>query len=47
MYAQARIEHGWSRTVLEWQIEQRFHKRGGHAVGNFAQTLPVPKSELR
>ena len=45
-YAQACIEHGWSRTVLEWQIEQRFHERAGKTVGNFAQTLPSPQSEL-
>ncbi len=45
-YAQACIEHGWSRTVLAWQIEQRFHERAGKAVGNFAQTLPAPQSEL-
>ncbi|MXS86332.1 DUF1016 family protein [Nitrosomonas sp. HPC101] len=45
-YAQARIEHGWSRTVLEWQIEQRFHERAGKAVSNFSQTLPAPQSEL-
>lgn len=46
LYAQACREHGWSRTVLEWQIEQRFHERAGQAVGNFAQTLPSPQSEL-
>ncbi len=46
LYAQACIEHGWSRTVLEWQIEQRFHERAGKAIGNFAQTLPAPQSEL-
>ena len=46
LYAQACIEHGWSRTVLEWQIEQRFHERAGKAVGNFAHTLPLPHSEL-
>lgn len=46
LYAQACTEHGWSRTVLEWQIEQRFHERVGQAVGNFAQTLPAPQSEL-
>ena len=45
-YAQACIEHGWSRTVLEWQIEQRFHERAGKTIGNFAQTLPSPQSEL-
>lgn len=46
LYAQACIEQGWSRTVLEWQIDQRFHERAGKAVGNFAQTLPAPQSEL-
>ena len=46
LYAQACAEHGWSRTVLEWQIEQRFHERVGQAVGNFAQTLSAPQSEL-
>lgn len=46
LYAQACAEHGWSRTVLEWQIDQQFHERTGQAVGNFAQTLPAPQSEL-
>lgn len=46
LYAQACIENGWSRTVLEWQIDQRFHERAGKAVGNFAKTLPAPQSEL-
>lgn len=46
LYAQACTEHGWSRTVLEWQIAQRFHERAGQAVGNFAKTLPAPQSEL-
>lgn len=46
IYAQACVEHGWSRSVLEWQIEQRFHERAAQAISNFAQTLPVPQSEL-
>jgi predicted nuclease of restriction endonuclease-like (RecB) superfamily len=46
VYAKACIENGWSRTVLEWQIEQQFHTRIGQAVGNFAKTLPAPQSEL-
>lgn len=46
LYAQACIEQGWSRTVLEWQIDQRFHERAGQALGNFAKTLPAPQSEL-
>jgi predicted nuclease of restriction endonuclease-like (RecB) superfamily len=46
LYAEATVENGWSRTVLEWQIEQLFHERAGKAVGNFAKTLPAPHSEL-
>ena len=34
------------RSVLEWQIEQRFHERAGKAIGNFTKTLPAPQSEL-
>jgi predicted nuclease of restriction endonuclease-like (RecB) superfamily len=45
-YAHACVENGWSRTVLEWQIDQRFHERAGKAIGNFDQTLPPPQSEL-
>lgn len=32
--------------MLEWQIEQRFHEHAGQAVGNFAQTLLAPQTEL-
>lgn len=46
MYAQACVENGWSRTVLEWQIEQQFHARAGKTVSNFAKTLPSPHAEL-
>ncbi|WP_114970301.1 PDDEXK nuclease domain-containing protein [Rhodoferax ferrireducens] len=46
LYAQNCIENGWSRSVLEWQIEQRFHERAGKATGNFTKTLPAPQSEL-
>lgn len=46
VYAQGCVDNGWSRTVLEWQVEQRFHERAGQVVGNFAQTLPAPQSEL-
>ncbi|MDP1549133.1 MAG: DUF1016 N-terminal domain-containing protein [Nitrosomonas sp.] len=34
LYAQACSENGWSRTVLEWQIEQRFHERAGGEMMN-------------
>ncbi|MDI7247568.1 MAG: PDDEXK nuclease domain-containing protein [Bacillota bacterium] len=45
-YARACIEHGWSRAVLEAQIETRLHERTGRAITNFSRTLPAPQSEL-
>ena len=45
-YARAAVEHGWSRSVLTVQIEQRAHARAGKAVTNFAATLPPPQSDL-
>ena len=45
-YAQAAIEHGWSRPVLAHQIESRLHARQGGAVTNFDRALPPPQSDL-
>ena len=45
-YAQAAYEHGWSRNVLEMQIESRLHARQGKAATNFSRTLPPPQSDL-
>ena len=45
-YAAAAVEHGWSRAMLERQIDARLHERQGQAVTNFAATLPAPDSEL-
>ena len=45
-YARAAIEHGWSRAILDLQIETRLHERRGKAATNFARTLPAPHSEL-
>ena len=45
-YARACLEHGWSRAVLEAQIETSLHERQGKAITNFARTLPAPASEL-
>jgi predicted nuclease of restriction endonuclease-like (RecB) superfamily len=45
-YAQQTLEHGWSRAVLEHQIETNLYARQGQAVTNFAQTLPAPQSDL-
>jgi predicted nuclease of restriction endonuclease-like (RecB) superfamily len=45
-YAQAALEHGWSRAVLALQIETSAHARHGQAVTNFARTLPPEASDL-
>jgi predicted nuclease of restriction endonuclease-like (RecB) superfamily len=45
-YAHAAIAHGWSRAILDLQIESRLHERQGKAVTNFVSTLPAPQSEL-
>jgi predicted nuclease of restriction endonuclease-like (RecB) superfamily len=45
-YAQAAIEHGWSRNVLVIQIEAGLYRRQGKAITNFAKALPAPQSDL-
>src|SRR5262249_19901336 len=45
-YIRKTIEHGWSRAILEWQIESRLYQRQGKAVTNFTRTLPPPQSDL-
>lgn len=45
-YAAKAIEHGWSRNILDMQIETQLLERTGIAVTNFEQTLPKPNSDL-
>jgi predicted nuclease of restriction endonuclease-like (RecB) superfamily len=45
-YAQAAIEHGWSRNVLVIQIEAGLYRRQGKAITNFTKALPAPQSDL-
>lgn len=45
-YVQACLEHGWSRNVLEMQIETGLFGRQGDAPSNFERTLPPPQSDL-
>ena len=45
-YARAAIEHGWSRNVLNINIETRLLERTGKAVTNFTERLPAPGSDL-
>jgi predicted nuclease of restriction endonuclease-like (RecB) superfamily len=45
-YARQTVQHGWSRTILELQIQSNLYGRQGKAVSNFAATLPPPQSDL-
>lgn len=45
-YMQATLANGWSRNVLQMQIETAAHARQGKATSNFAQKLPLPQSDL-
>jgi predicted nuclease of restriction endonuclease-like (RecB) superfamily len=45
-YVQATTEHGWSRSILEHQIESNLYQRQGKATTNFDRTLPQPQSDL-
>lgn len=45
-YARSAIAHGWSRNVLNIQIETRLLERSGAAVTNFESCLPKPQSDL-
>ncbi len=45
-YAQKTIENGWSRAVLEHQIESQLFQRQGRALQNFDRTLPAADSDL-
>lgn len=45
-YAQQTIEYGWSRSILEMQIDSNLIGRQGEAATNFAKTLPPSDSDL-
>lgn len=45
-YAEATLEHGWSRPVLAVQIQTRLRERQGQAITNFSRTLPPATSDL-
>jgi predicted nuclease of restriction endonuclease-like (RecB) superfamily len=45
-YAHKAIEHGWSRAVLDHQIDSDLYRRQGKAATNFERTLPPPQSDL-
>ena len=45
-YAAQTLEHGWSRSILEMQIESRLFERQGKAQTNFERTLPPLQSDM-
>lgn len=45
-YIRASIDHGWSRSILQLQIDGRAHERHGKAITNFRDTLPPAESDL-
>ncbi|MDO9577368.1 MAG: PDDEXK nuclease domain-containing protein [Candidatus Cloacimonadales bacterium] len=45
-YSKSTIQNGWSRNVLNLQIENNLYERSGKALTNFAKTLPKPHSDL-
>ena len=46
IYIDASIENGWSRNVLELQIESNYHLRIGNSLNNFKSSLSSVNSEL-
>lgn len=45
-YITETAQNGWSRDVMLMQIANGYIHAKGHAINNFAQTLPPPQSDL-
>ena len=45
-YAQKVLEFGWSKTILELQIQNKLIERSGRSTNNFSITLPAYDSDL-
>jgi predicted nuclease of restriction endonuclease-like (RecB) superfamily len=45
-YAHKALEHGWTRAILDHQVDSGLYRRQGKAVTNFTRTLPPPQSDL-
>lgn len=45
-YIRKALAHGWSRSILEIQIQGQLHLRTGKALNNFALTMPPPESDM-
>jgi len=45
-YARQAVAQGWSRSILELQMDHKAHERQGKAVTNFPSTLPPVDSDM-
>lgn len=45
-YIRETLTHGWSRSILELQIQNQLHLRAGKAQNNFALTMPPAESDM-
>jgi len=45
-YIRQTLTHGWSRSILELQIQSQLHLRAGRAQNNFALTMPPAESDM-
>ena len=45
-YVDKTIENGWSRNVLEHQMESGLYDREGKSITNFEKRLPALQSDL-
>jgi len=45
-YIREALAHGWSRNILEIQIQNQLHLRAGKAQNNFALTMPPAESDM-
>ncbi len=45
-YARQAVAQGWSRSILELQMDRRAHERQGQAITNFPATLPPADSDM-
>jgi len=45
-YIRETLAHGWSRAILEMQIQNQLHLRAGKAQNNFALTMPPADSDM-
>lgn len=45
-YIRETLTHGWSRSILELQIQNQLHLRAGKAQNNFDLTMPPADSDM-